>query len=370
VLDFTSALYLGLRHDARTLRPWPQLTLGIPAALGEPPGARELAAKLAALQGCERATLGPSTLHLFWDLFGTLAGESWAIYVDEGAYSIMQWGVERAAARGVRVHTFGHHDADDLRRRVFRDVLARLRPIVAADGFCPDCGEPAPIGAYLREVRRFDGYLVLDDTQALGILGHSPDLEAPYGRNGGGSLRHANVGGPDVVLVSSLAKGFGVPLAVSSGSKAMIRNFESRSETRVHCSPPSVAVIHAAQHALALNEKCGDALRLRLARLILRFRKRVAQIGLSTIGGLFPVQTLASSHQLDAAALYGRLMALGVRTVLRRAGGGADARISFLITVRNTPEEIDRAGGALADTLSNRSFLSARHTPTRYGDEP
>jgi 8-amino-7-oxononanoate synthase len=359
-LEFTSALYLGLQHESWTLPPWHQLTTGMPAALDEPPGAREVAVQLAALQGRESATLGASTLHLFWDVFGILARERLAIYVDEGAYSIMRWGVERAAARGVRVHTFGHHGADDLRRRLFRDAITRLRPIVAADGFCPDCGEPAPIGAYLREVRRFDGCLVLDDTQALGILGHSPDVEAPYGRNGGGSLRHANIAGPDVVLVSSLAKGFGVTLAVLSGSKVMIRNFESRSETRVHCSPPSAAVIHAAQHALALNEKCGDALRLRLARLILQFRERLAQVGLSTIGGLFPVQTLAPSHRLDAAALYRRLMALGVRTVLRRAGGGADARISFLITVRHTPEEIDRAPGALARVLDSGSVKSTR----------
>ena len=36
VLDFTSASYLGLRHPRRTLRPWPRLTTGVPAALAEP----------------------------------------------------------------------------------------------------------------------------------------------------------------------------------------------------------------------------------------------------------------------------------------------------------------------------------------------
>ena len=43
-------------------------------------------------------------------------------------------------------------------------------------------------------------------------------------------------------------------------------------ETRVHCSPPSVANIRAAAHALELNRTCGDALRLRLAGLVGRFR--------------------------------------------------------------------------------------------------
>jgi 8-amino-7-oxononanoate synthase len=70
VLNFTSALYLGLRHPSWSLRPWAQLTTGAPAALAPPPGARMVADMLAALQGCERAALAPSTLHLFWDLFG------------------------------------------------------------------------------------------------------------------------------------------------------------------------------------------------------------------------------------------------------------------------------------------------------------
>jgi 8-amino-7-oxononanoate synthase len=346
--DFTSALYLGLRHESWTLPPWHQLTRGIPAALGEPPGAQEVAAKLAALQGCEGATLGPSTLHLFWDLFGVLTCKGVAIYVDEGAYSIMRWGAERAAASGVPVHTFRHHDVDGLRRLLHRDAFRRLRPVVAADGFCPQCGSPALIGEYLRAVRAFGGRLILDDTQALGILGRDPDGCAPYGRSGGGSLRHANVGGADVVLVSSLAKGFGVPLAVLSGSKVMVRRFESESETRVHCSPPSVAVIHAAKHALAVNENYGDALRLRLAKRVIQFRNRLAEIGLAAPGGSFPVQTLAPIRGLDAAALYCRLLRLGVRTVLRRVRSRADARISFLITANHSPEEIDCAADALA----------------------
>ena len=70
MLDFTSALYLGLRHPSRSLRAWPALTAGQPAALESPARRFGVARQLAALQGCERATLLPSTLHLFWDLFG------------------------------------------------------------------------------------------------------------------------------------------------------------------------------------------------------------------------------------------------------------------------------------------------------------
>jgi 8-amino-7-oxononanoate synthase len=75
MLDFTSALYLGLCHPSGTLRPWAQLTTGRPAALQEPPGTEGVTESLVHLLGCAGATLGTSTLHIFWDVFQVLAME-------------------------------------------------------------------------------------------------------------------------------------------------------------------------------------------------------------------------------------------------------------------------------------------------------
>jgi 8-amino-7-oxononanoate synthase len=345
--DFTSALYLGMTHPHSSLRPWAQLTTGRPAALAPPPGARRVAQQLAALQGCERATLSPSTLHLFWDLFGILSRGDVAIYVDDGVYPLARWGIERAAARGTPVRSFPHHDADALRSQLRKDLLRHLRPLVVADGFCPGCGKPAPIAEYLKSVRAYGGLLILDDTQSLGIFGSSPSRDAPYGRGGGGMLRWSNVVGDDVLVVCSLAKGFGVPMASLSGSDVMIRHFEAESDTQTHCSPPSVAVIRAAEHALSVNSVSGDALRLRLAQRVCYFRHCLAQAGFSAIGGLFPVQTLASLSDLDVRRLHERLMRRGVRAVLQRNRAGHETRLSFIITARHGMEDIHRAVDAL-----------------------
>lgn len=361
MLDFTSALYLGLRHPSDVLRPWDRLTTGAPAALLTPWEAEAVAQGLAALMGCERATLAPSTLHLFWDLFGMLAHDGVAIYMDAGTYPVARWGVERAAASGAPARRFFHHDPDALKRRLRRDAHFHMRPLVVTDGWCPGCGRPAPLAEYLKITRRFGGTVIVDDTQALGILGHHPGHDAPYGREGGGMLRWAGIVDPDVLTISSLAKGFGVPIAVLAGNRAMVRRFIQQSETRVHCSPPSLAVIHAADHALAVNRRFGDALRLRLAQRVRYFRDRLRRIGFSSIGGLFPVQTLATQRKLNVRALHERLLGLGVRTVLKRSevrpGAPACAarslvaagrRVSFVITARHTPQEIEYAADALA----------------------
>ncbi|MCI0488056.1 MAG: aminotransferase class I/II-fold pyridoxal phosphate-dependent enzyme [Blastocatellia bacterium] len=348
MLDFTSALYLGMRHASRSLGSWASLTTGRPAALQSPPGSREVARRLAALQGCEQALLAPSTLHLFWDLFGVLSGGKVAIYLDAGVYPIARWGAEATAARGVPVRKFPHHDAETLLKQLRRDAANGLRPLIVADGYCPGCGRSAPIDDYLECARARGGYLILDDTQALGILGQGPDGRAPYGRGGGGMLRWSDLSGPDILLISSLAKGFGSPLAVLSGSERMVRLFETRSETRVHTSPPSIAAISAAERALDLNIERGDEMRLQLAGLVSRFRRQIRKAGFAATGGLFPVQTLARVKGLDATTLHKRLLRAGVRTVLHQARNGEGARISFIITARHTPSEISRAVEALA----------------------
>jgi len=356
MLDFASALYLGLGHASTTLRPWVTFTTGAPAALSPSPGGQAVGRRMATLQGCEAGTLAPSTLHLFWDLFGILARESVAIYVDEAAYPIGRWGVERAAALGVPVRNFAHHEPDALRRLLCNDARRGLRPVVLADGYCPGCGVMAPVGEYRTCVQDRGGYLVLDDTQALGIFGWGPGHDAPYGHGGGGTLPRSSIAGPDVLVISSLAKGFGVPAAVLAAGEIAVRHFEEHSATRVHCSPASAAVVRAAEHALAVNEAYGNELRLRLAGLVQRFRRRAAKVGLSPVGGLFPVQTLAPLSFSAARTLHAGLLRRGVRTVLHRPACRPGAAVSFLITARHHPGDIDLAAVALAEIFKVCAF--------------
>ncbi len=364
MLDFTSAAYLGMCHPSEALEPWDQFTTGVPAALKTSPGAPVIAAALADLQGCEQATLGTSTLHLFWDLFGMLAADEVSIYVDDGVYPIARWGIERAAARGAKVKRFPHHDVGALRKLLSRNSHARHRPVIVSDGFCPSCARHAPIAGYLEIARNLGGQLVMDDTQAIGIFGHAAS-GAPYGRAGGGTLRRFGLSGPGVISISSLAKGFGVPVAVLTGERKMVESFERASETRMHCSPPSNAVLSALSHALAVNDRYGDALRLRLVRLVLRFRKMLDAMGLSADGGLFPVQTLAGLTGSRAAEIHKSLDERGVKTVLRRSRCTNGTLLTFIITARHNLEQIQRAADALeiaqGSTVPSRfSYLTTR----------
>jgi 8-amino-7-oxononanoate synthase len=219
--------------------------------------------------------------------------------------------------------------------------------VVVTDGLCPANGRAAPLPDYLRLVRERDGYLVVDDTQTLGILGRDPAQDAPYGRGGAGTPAWHGVEGPELIMGSSLAKGFGAPLAVIASNAKLIAKFEYLSATRVHSSPPSLAVIGAARRALAVNEKRGDRLRSHLAKLVRHFREGLRQIGLLALGGLFPVQTLSAIPGIDPQRLYRRLLSFGVGAVLRSARQMPGAALSFLITALHTRSDIGHCMEAL-----------------------
>ena len=351
VADFTSALYLGMRHPSASLAPWAALTTGRPAALAPHPGEGAVVARLAALTGGARALLGPSTLHLAWDLFALLAGARAGgapgavladagertvpvLCVDVGAYPVARWGAERAAARGVPLRHFAHRSAAALAGvladagaggGVFERGGVRIRPIVVTDGFCPGCGRAAPLAAYQRLVRPLGGLVVVDDTQALGVLGRGPAAGRPYGEGGGGTLRWSGAGWDSTIVLASLAKAFGAPVAALIGNAAIVERFATESETRVHCSPPSAAAIAAAEHALTRNARDGPARRDRLAALVAHFRAAMGRAGFATVESDFPVQAVPfpTLDRNRALALQAALRARGTAAVLQRAHRGA-----------------------------------------------
>jgi 8-amino-7-oxononanoate synthase len=196
-----------------------------------------------------------------------------------------------------------------------------------------------PLAAYARIASDCAGYLVLDDTQVLGL----------FGPGGGGSKPWHGLAGEHIIVGASLAKAFGAPLAVLAGSGALLRRFDACSLTRRHASAPSVAAIRAACHALRVNRDCGDVLRQRLWQRVAQWQRGIDSIGMRRSGGRFPVQTLHLDAGVDAIALHAALVRDGIATVLQMAGN--NAAISFLLRADHGVGDIERAVAALEHHL-------------------
>lgn len=343
--DFTSALYLGLSHPSAALPSWDALTLGKPAALQPPPGERTVAAALARLMDCEAACIFPSTLHLFWDLFGVLATAAPApharmvLLVDAAAYPVARWCAGLARALGMPASQFRHAAPAQTEMLARRWRRAGRRPLILADGYSPGDSGPPPLGALADIAARYGGYLLLDDTQALGVLG--PD--------GGGSVALHGLRGAPVLVGASLAKGLGAPLAVLAGSAALVGVFERQSLTRVHCSPPSAAALAAAGRALALNRSMGGTLRAALRQRIRWLRGCLAAHGLSSRGGDFPVRRIALPPGCPGTHIHAALAGAGVDVLLQRERGAS--MLTMMLRADHGQAEIARAAALIAQLV-------------------
>ncbi|MBX3606679.1 MAG: aminotransferase class I/II-fold pyridoxal phosphate-dependent enzyme [Piscinibacter sp.] len=363
-IDFSSSLYLGFEHGSDELAPWKRLTLGRPVALREFDAARLVAGQLAALTGSAAGCLLPSTLHLFWDLLGFLSRQTAIeILMDAASYPILHWCAEHWASRGVPLRRFAAGD-DAALGRALACVARRARPVVLCDGFVPCAERQPPLARYAALAAARGGWLVLDDTQALGVRGRRAgsaagdgSAAAPYGRGGGGSLPYHDLAGDHVVVGASLAKAFGVPVALLAGSVPLVEAFEAASATREHTSPPSIAVVRAAQHALELNDRVGEARRQRLWHLVRRLRARSAAIGRPLRGGDFPVQCLPMAAGEDVRLIHRRLRERGVFVVPTRPRFSADderrARLALVVNATHRAADIDRAVEAIDGVLSS-----------------
>ena len=298
-LDFISACYLGLHHPSTELGPWNRYTTGAPARLVETVNMKQVSTDLAALQGTEQAMLERSTLHAFIDCMAVLRAPDRVFVIDRASYPISHWALHRSSPRIF----FGHHDTNHLRRRLAEPRWHQHRPVIVTDGLCGGCGELAPLYQYVAIARSAGGVVLVDDTQGLGLIGSRPTARDPYGHGGSGSLSRLDRVSREIITVSSLAKGLGVPVAAVAGPTAFIEMVERRGPCRTHCSPPSTPDVLAAAAALRVNRSRGDRLRRRLATLVSRWQVISSELGLITMGAICPVQRFDIPGQEPSAVL-------------------------------------------------------------------
>lgn len=340
IIDFTSSLYLGIQHDSHSLKPWKTLTTGRPISITNPTSYSKIEKRIAALQGLEEGAIAKSTFHLFWDLFSILGIGNYIAFADSKNYPVAQWGLDRFSSMGNTVVQYKHHDSYGLNKLLASRVKSGERPLVVTSSWCQKSGQFAPLKDYLNSIRLYDGILIVDDSQSLGIFGQDPNYSQPYGYSGGGVLKYLNISGPDIILISSLAKAFGVPIGIMSGSNEVIKHFKLLSNTRYHCSPPSYADISAAEHALYINDQFGDQQRQKLGTLVRNFKMNLLDCGISTTESLFPLQKLFLPLEVDILSFYTKLRQAGIESILSGSNKAEEYSIFFSLNANHTSLEM------------------------------
>lgn len=372
MIDFATALYLGLQHPATQLGFYPALTTGAPASLATAPLATLLAAQAAELQGCEAGMVAPSTLHLAIDVFDRL-GRTHALIADEALYPVMRWGLERVMGMGVQVTWFRHGDLADLTRQIKQRWGGRP-PAVITDATRRE-GAPVPLARYLKLVQRYGGLIVVDHSQMLGLMGEHPSAPQPWGQGGGGALRYAALGRTQpVLLLASWAKAFGAPLATLCGPLNLVRDVARDGPTQTHCSSASETALRAGLNALALNQRDGARRRLQLLQLLqhlhlgLRRLARGKLPDLQTSRRNHPLQHLCLATAERTQALHTGLRASGFRTALLRQREGRYA-LAVILRANHRQSDIDALLLAMATLAPQLPKPAAEPARTRLTED-
>ncbi|WML91882.1 aminotransferase class I/II-fold pyridoxal phosphate-dependent enzyme [Thiothrix lacustris] len=319
VLHFNRAHYLDLSpYPLRVTQP---VATGMPAVLFESSQERLLAKQMAAMQGQAAAVLGMSTLHLFWDWFELVRQTPVQVFMAQDTYPFIQLLAKRAFTPQ-RLQTF--RDMAELAKQLAQVSPASL-VMVVADSWSLRRNQPFAVKSCLKLLSGRRGLLVLDDTQTCGLLGHNPSRQLPFGGGGGGILPWVGVATEQVVLITSLAKALGTPVAVLSGNAAVVDCFRQQSHTRTYCSPPSPWLVEHALHALQQNAQTGGRRRRSLVGHIHYFQAQLQGVGIHWEGGIFPVQKLVFPYDWQCVAIYRYLRQRQVETVVTRSDSGACA---------------------------------------------
>ena len=358
MLNFTSSLYLDIKHSSAELAGWHQLTTGLPSALYESTQSKYVSNYIANMQGLQTGISATSTLHIYYDLFGFLSNQKIMVFVDEKIYPVSKYGIEKLIVKKIPVYTFKHLDAVGLSRIIHQKIKYSVTPVVLTDGFCPQCGKLAAIDRYIAIVKPYNGKIIIDDTQAFGILGKKKD-DFLYGYGGGGTLQWINVYDKNIITIVSLAKAFGAPLAVISGNKNFITAFEKNSITRESSSPVSAAHLSAVNNAILVNESYGDEKRKKLFNNILLFRKELIGAGLQLSGGMFPVQNITFSNYDDMINLFEKLNHNNIKTVLTTSHQIKIPVITFIINATHSVQQIKMLAAIIKREAGYKDHIKA-----------
>jgi 8-amino-7-oxononanoate synthase len=355
LVNFASAHYLGLVHERRSQcacatsgardngeELGTRLALGVPRTLAVDRAFVDLERELARWTRNEQAFAGTSTLHVLLELLNRTATERGLVALYGPVYATTRLAADLARARGARVLHLQDR-APEVVRRALRSRLRRPAVLVCDSWSFP--GFMAPLDELHEICEETRTTLIIDDTPAIGILGEVDAASGVYGSGGGGSALHRGLRGSHVVVVASLAKAFGVPLAFAAGAAHQIGQLR-RGELAYATSPPDLASVLAAQNALTANANYGDSLRERLLNAVDELR-----VTLKTTGTRhFPVQSWRFRDQLKARRMWQKLWGAGIWAILRESSS-IESHIVFVLTAQHDEAVLARAFAAIQSAV-------------------
>lgn len=299
----------------------------------------ELESALARLEDAEQALVFGSGYAANVGAVSALVSRGDWVIADRLAHASL---IDGARLSGAVLRRFRHNDPghlDELLRRARGE--ARRILVVTESVFSMD-GDLAPLDAIAGAALERGAMLLVDEAHATGL----------FGPGGSGRVRELGLQGRITLRVGTLSKALGSFGGFVAGSKQACDWLANRARSFVYSTalPPSAA--GAALGALrALESDPGAG--ARLLEKAGRFRRRLRELGLSTLDSASPIVPIPAGSR-DAAIRAARLLFdQGIRVAAVRPPtvppGGERLRAS--VSLAHADEALEEAAGAIAKAL-------------------
>ena len=222
---------------------------------------------------------------------GVLPRPGDVVMIDAATYPIAKRATLLAEVRGATVLVYPHHRPD------YPQLQAGRRLLLVTDGWCHGCGRPAPLPRLQRMACDTVGLVVVDDSQAFGVLGrrHAGD---PFG-DGSGTPRWSGVDHSHVRAVGGL---HGQGLRRSAGGDHRRSGDRRPSCTRGRQSPPQQPAVRGRSRC---RRGCFERLRVHTCATSPAVHTRARSASESATGGAVPQRARPSPWWECASSTQG-----------------------------------------------------------------
>jgi len=331
LINFASNDYLGLSfHEAVCMGAKGALDEAVGSGAsrlvsGDDPMLHRLEEKLAAWKGYEACLIAGSGMLANIGLLQALADRHTHTFSDKLNHASLVDGVRLS---GAKAHRYAHLDYTQIESLLHQHKAAKR--IIVSDGIFSMDGDAADSSTLLNLAEACDTLLVIDDAHGIGVIG-------PEGK--GITAKDGIAGHSRLIEVGTFGKAFGSYGAFILGTRELIEALRQRQRTVIYSTALPVAMIAAAETALALIQR-GDELQ-QLNRNLKLFKEQTAGSGFMASDS--PIQPLVIGSDEQALEMAAALRENGffVPAIRPPTVPEGTARLRFTISAAHSTEQIE-----------------------------
>lgn len=292
---------------------------------------KELEASLSSFLGMEDTILYSSCFDANGGLFETILGEKDTIISDELNHASIIDGMRLCKAKKL---IYKNNNLEDLEAKL-KERQQEGITLIATDGVFSMDGIVADLKGICDLADQYGAMVMVDDSHAVGFMG----------KNGRGTHEHCEVMDRVDIITGTLGKALGgASGGYTSGRKEIIDLLRQRSRPYLFSNTLAPAIASASLEVLKLLSESTEY-RDRVHENTRYFRKRLTEIGYTTIPGEHPIVPVMLGDAVLAQQMADDLLTRGLYVIgfFFPVVPKGKARIRTQISAAHSREELDQA---------------------------